>query len=84
MALWDKESACNAGDTGNVALIPGLDRSLGGREWQPTPVFLPKKKSHGQRSLAGYSPKCLKESHVTEQLNRQAKKWGGLFLETGG
>ena len=23
--------------------------------WQPTPVFLPGK-SHGQRSLAGYSP----------------------------
>ena len=25
------------------------------REWQPTPVFLPRA-SHGQRSLAGYSP----------------------------
>ena len=25
------------------------------REWQPTPAFLPGK-SHGQRSLAGYSP----------------------------
>ena len=25
------------------------------RKWQPTPVFLPVK-SHGQRSLAGYSP----------------------------
>ena len=24
-------------------------------EWQPTPVFLPGE-SHGQRSLAGYSP----------------------------
>ena len=24
-------------------------------EWQPTPVFLPGK-SHGQRSLVGYSP----------------------------
>ena len=30
------------------------------RQWQPTPVFLPKK-SHGQRSLAGYSPKGLKD-----------------------
>ena len=27
--------------------------------WKPTPVFLPGK-SHGQRSLAGYSPWCLK------------------------
>ena len=25
------------------------------RTWQPTPVFLPEE-SHGQRSLAGYSP----------------------------
>ena len=25
------------------------------RKWQPTPVFLPGK-SHGQRSLTGYSP----------------------------
>ena len=29
------------------------------RKWQPTPVFLPGK-SHGQRSLVGYSPLCLK------------------------
>ena len=25
------------------------------RDWQPTPVFLPRE-SHGQRSLVGYSP----------------------------
>ena len=30
-------------------------------EWQPTSVFLPGK-SHGQRSLASYSPQGLKES----------------------
>ena len=29
------------------------------RKWQPTPVFLPGE-SHGQRSLAGYSPEGLK------------------------
>ena len=29
--------------------------SLWQRKWQPTPVFLPGE-SHGQRSLAGYSP----------------------------
>ena len=28
------------------------------RKWQPTPTFLPKK-SHGHRSLLGYSPKGL-------------------------
>ena len=32
--------------------------------WQPTPVFLPGK-SHGQRSLAGYSPWVWKESDTT-------------------
>ena len=35
------------------------------RKWQPTPVSLPGK-SHGQRSLAGYSPWGRKESDVTE------------------
>ena len=32
---------------------------------QPTPVFLPGE-SHGQRSLAGYSPQGRKESDTTE------------------
>ena len=38
------------------------------RKWQPTPIFLPGK-YHGQRSLAGYSPRGGKESHdlVTKQ-----------------
>ena len=38
------------------------------RKWQPTPVFLPGK-SHGQRSLAGYSPRGRKESDTTERLS---------------
>ena len=38
------------------------------RKWQPTPVFLPGK-SHGQRSLVGYSPWGCKESYTTEQLH---------------
>ena len=54
-------SACNMGDLGS---IPGLGR----RKWQPTPVFLPGK-SHGQKSLAGYSPWGRKESDTTEQLH---------------
>ena len=37
------------------------------KEWQPTPVFLPEE-SHGQKSLAGYSPWDHKESNTTEQL----------------
>ena len=50
-----KESACNAGDMGEVDSVPGLGVSLGGGKWQPTPVFLPEK-PHGQRSLVGCSP----------------------------
>ena len=35
------------------------------RKWQPTPVSLPGK-SHGQRSLVGYSPCGRRESDTTE------------------
>ena len=35
------------------------------RKWQPTPVFLPGK-SHGWRSLVGYSPWGRKELDTTE------------------
>ena len=35
------------------------------KAWPPTPVFLPGE-SHGQRSLAGYSPWGRKESDMTE------------------
>jgi len=40
-----------------------------GRKWQPAPVFLPGE-SHGQRSLASYSPwgwKRLRHDLVTQQ-----------------
>ena len=58
-----KESACNVEGLG---LILGLGRSWR-REWVPTPVFLPGE-LHGQRSLAGYSPRGRKELDTTEQL----------------
>ena len=38
------------------------------RQWQPTPVLLPGK-SHGRRSLVGYSPWGCKESDRTERLH---------------
>ena len=51
---------------------PGFDPRVGKipwrRKWQPTPVFLPEK-SHGQRSLVGYSPWGRKELHTTEWLH---------------
>jgi len=41
------------------------------RKWQPTSIFLPGK-SHGQRSLAGCSPWCRKESDSAEWLSTHA------------
>ena len=38
------------------------------RQWHPTPVLLPGK-SHGRRSLVGYSPWGCKESDRTEWLH---------------
>ena len=39
-----------------------------GRKWQSTPVLLPGK-SHGQRSLVGYSLWGRKESDTTQRLH---------------
>ena len=41
-------------------------------KWQPTPVLLPGK-SHGQRSLVGYSPRGHKESDTTQWLNNNRR-----------
>ena len=38
------------------------------RKWEPTPVFLPGR-SHGRRSLGGYSPWGCKELETTERLD---------------
>ena len=43
---------------------PWVGKILWGRKWHPTPVFL-SGESHGQRSLAGYSPWGRKESDMT-------------------
>ena len=62
-----KESACNAVDLLKCRR-PRFDPWVGNipwrRKWQPTPVFL-SGKSHGQRSLAGYSLWGRKESDRT-------------------
>ena len=54
-----------AGDLGS---IPRLGRSPEEGSGIPTPVFLPKK-SHRQKSVAGYSPWGHKESDMTEWLS---------------
>ena len=58
--LSDKESTCQARDVG---LILGWRRSPGEGTRQSNPIFLPGK-SHGQGSLAGYSPwGCKRVGH---------------------
>ena len=59
-----KESACNAGDTGDVSSIPGSG-CFSGEENGNHSTFFPEK-FHGQRSLVGYSPCSRKESDMTE------------------
>ena len=59
-----KNLLANAGDARDMGLIPGP----GSRKWQPTPVFLPGK-SHGQRSLVGYSLWCCEELDTTEHTH---------------
>ena len=51
---------------------PWVRKTAWRRKWQPTPVFLPEK-SHGERSLVGYSPWGLKRvGHKPEQLSTHA------------
>ena len=61
-----KNPPANADNAGDAGSIPGLGRSLWRRKWQPTRVFLPRR-SHRQRTLAGYSPSVTK-SHT--QMSR--------------
>ena len=51
----------SAGDAG---FDPWVGKILWRRRWQLTPVFLPRR-SHGQRSLVGYSHWGHKESDMT-------------------
>ena len=63
-----KESACQCGRCQRPGLDPWVGKIPWRRKWQPTPVLLPGE-SHGQRSLAGYSPWGRKESDPTERLH---------------
>ena len=56
-----KEPACQYKRQKRGGFDPWVRKIPWRRKWQPTPVFL-LGKSHGQRSLAGYSPWGHKES----------------------
>ena len=59
-----KNLPANAGDAGDE-FDPWVWKILRRGKWKPTPVFL-LGKSHGRRSLAGYSPRGCKESDMTD------------------
>ena len=63
-----KEPACQCRRHKRHRFNPWVRKLPWRRKWQPTPVFLPGK-SHGQRSLAGYSPWGHKELDRTEATN---------------
>ena len=55
VAYHGKESTCQYRRCKRQGFDPWVGKIPWSRKWQPTPVSLPGK-SHGQRSLAGYSP----------------------------
>ena len=64
-----KESACQCSKYKRCGFDLWVGKIPWRRGWLPIPVFLTGK-SHGQRSLAGYSPWGLKESDTTERLTQ--------------
>ena len=60
-----KEPACQCKRQKRRWFDPWVRKVPWRRAWQPTPVLLPGE-SHGQRSLAGYSPQGCKGSDMIE------------------
>ena len=60
-----KEHACQSRRHKRCGFDFWVEKIPWRRKWQSTPEFLPRK-SHGQRSLAGYSPWGHKESDTTD------------------
>ena len=63
---WDGKSICL--QCWRPRFDPWVGKIPWRRKWQPTPVFLPGK-SHGRRSLVGYSLWGHKKSDTTEWLS---------------
>ena len=81
--LSGKESVCQSM---RHTFDPWVGKTPSRRKWQPTPGFLPGE-SHGQRSLAGYSPWGRKESdcaHIyanTGKAQQTEQKLPSSFLK---
>ena len=68
-----KSLPANAGRLKKCGLDSWVGKIPWRRKWQPTPVFLPGG-SHGQRSLAVYSPCDCTESDSTEHARRPRQR----------
>ena len=68
LVLSGKESACQCRRQAQHGFSPWVGKIPWSRKRQPTRVSLPGK-SHGQKSLVGYSPWGHKELDMTEQLS---------------
>ena len=65
VALVVKNPPANTGDIRDAGLIPGSERSPGGRHGNPL-QYSCLENPHGQRSLAGYCPWSHKEWDTTK------------------
>ena len=70
-----KNPPANAEDTGDLGSIPGFGRSPGGGNGNSL-QYSCMEKSHGQRSLEGYSPSGHKELDTTEHADTLASNMG--------
>ena len=74
--LSSKESACNAGDAGDTASVPGKEGQSPGGGNDNSLQYSCWEKSHGQAGLARLLPGDRKEPDTTERLNTHTK---GVF-----
>ena len=75
-----KNLPANAENARDVKFDPWVRTIPWRRKWQPTSVFLPGT-SHGQGSLAGYSPRGHQESDTAEQLSTEyTEGWLGGWI----
>ena len=82
--LTGKESTCLWRRYKRHSLDPWVWKIPWRRKWQPTPVLLPGK-SHGERSMAGYSPwggKKLSNSSTAVRIRSWARNWKNGYRVT--
>ena len=82
--LSGKESTCLWRRYKRHRLDPWVWKIPWRRKWQPTPVLLPGK-SHGERSMAGYSPwgrKTLSNSSTAVRVRSWARDWENGYRVT--